>query len=75
MPKPSERIRELHIDYIEKGQAHGIGFQNAVLTYLDEQHEQNKPCEHECREEFSMGNVFKGVEYNRCIECKVLLKK
>jgi hypothetical protein len=41
MPKPSERISEI------ENQDNNTNRTDAIIQYLDEQHEQNKPCEHE----------------------------
>ena len=48
MPKPSERIKEIYEHNKKKDTAQLVhNYLFSVVEYLDEQHEQNKPCEHE----------------------------
>lgn len=59
MPKPSERISEI------ENQDNNTNRTDAIIQYLDEQHEQNKPCEHK--------NILTHSEgYDICQDCNLV---
>lgn len=73
--KPSERIKELHL--IEEFNKYPIAklmgfddtFKKAVLNYLDEEWEKNRPCKH--LDTYQVDG-YNDVYYNVCNDCGVL---
>lgn len=61
--KPSERIKEIY-DSFEEDKHIGVKHHFAIIQYLDEQYEQNKPCQHKNIED------FKGLD--SCKDCGVV---
>lgn len=59
--KPSDRLKELFIqDKKENPQNNSIASSlNALVNYLDEEYERNKPCEHEETEAHGFYKVCK----------------
>ncbi len=54
--KPSERIYQIHRE---------LGTITAIIQYLDEEYEKNKPCEHKSYQVLPSGN-------NVCMDCDVI---
>lgn len=67
---PSERIQEIFKDLKKKDTAQRVHtYLSAVIEYLDEQYEKNKPCEHKEIELFVYkGKVTDGIKI--CKKCK-----
>lgn len=70
--KPSTRIKEIYDKlFLEKGIWVDIDLHSqAVVQYLDEQHEKNKPCEH--TDSYQVDPQTGDVFYNVCNKCGVL---
>lgn len=73
--KPSQRIREIHLeleksynDPITKLMGFDDTFHRAVLNFLDEEYERNKPCEHKSAYQVDQNDVY----YNVCNDCGIL---
>lgn len=69
--KPSDIIQELYDRYRDKGNTSQDASINAIIQYLDEQYEQNKPCEHKSAYQVE-STVGDDVYYNVCNGCGVL---
>lgn len=44
--KPSERVQEIFGELSRKNPLSEVNAVRAIVQYLDEQYEKNKPCEH-----------------------------
>lgn len=64
--KPSERIEEWRV-FFKNNRPNETALENtlsAIVTYLDEQYEQQKPCEHKNTEDIH------GIKH--CLDCRLL---
>ncbi len=65
--KPSERIKEILEDFAKNRNYYpndASVFSQAIIDYLDEEAEKNKPCEHKETED------YKGAKY--CLNCNLV---
>ncbi len=68
--KPSERIKEIY-DSFKNGEHLGVEHAHAIIKYLDEEYEKNKPCEH--KDSYRVDSIMQDdVYYNVCNDCGVL---
>ena len=70
--KPSKRIIEIMAKiFLDEGEYESSKiFHSAILRYLDEESEKNKPCEH--KSSYQVDEQIGEIYYNVCNDCGVL---
>lgn len=74
--KPSERINQIireggnEVNLDGPGSYYKISKNEAIIQYLDEEYEKNKPCDH--KNSYIVDSIHRDICYNVCEDCGVL---